>query len=139
MTRKRIRRITESVVDMRLAAVSLCLLLCVACGPTVESPDHPIVHKGDLAVLVHGNSPEIPLAREKEDAHALARAFETGDMTAVQAMIAAGRVWMAPARTWVRVTDESYNERRVEVVEGPQTGGAGWAPFEWLDYRRMPG
>jgi hypothetical protein len=51
-------------------------------------------------------------------------------------MVAAGRALMVSAQTHVRVTGESYNERRVEITDGPQAGRTGWVPFEWLQYQR---
>jgi len=51
-------------------------------------------------------------------------------------MVAAGRALMVPAQTHVRVTGESYNERQVEIADGPQAGRTGWVPFEWLQYQR---
>lgn len=119
----------------KLSVLLFCLLVC-ACGRARQAAVLNIVHTGDFAVVTHGSAAEVPLAIAKSDAHSLARAFETRDTKAVKAMVAAGRVLMVPARTHVRVTSESYNERRVEITDGPQAGRTGWVPFEWLEYQR---
>ena len=36
------------------------------------------------------------------------------------------------AGTKVKVLSESFNEREVEVIDGPRKGIKGWVPFEWL-------
>ena len=120
----------------KLIFLPLCLLLCGSCGRARETAVLHIVHTGDVAVVVHGSAAEIPIAIAKSEAHALARAVESGDTKQVEAMIGAGRVLLLPARTRVRVTGESYNERRLEVLEGPHVGRTGWAPFEWLENQR---
>jgi hypothetical protein len=76
------------------------------------------------------------LALSKNDAHALARAVETGDVSAVTRMVEEGKATLVPAQSRVRVTGESYNERRVQVLDGLHAGKAGWVPFEWLHFKR---
>lgn len=120
---------------LNLLVLAACLLFCDGCTSLPQTRGRHLVPTGEIAIVVHGSDAEVPFAVSKTDAHTLARAVETGNRATVLGMIAAGRAFMAPARTHVRVIGESYNERHIEVTEGPQTGRTGWVPYEWLELR----
>jgi hypothetical protein len=112
--------------------VNLLLPLCLTGCYYQETAATRIIHAGDDAVLICHNRAEVPLALRKGDAHPLARAVESGNEAAIRALADAGRAVLVPAWTKVVVTRESFNERYVEIREGPHAGKAGWIPFEWL-------
>lgn len=122
--------------SLNLLLLAACLLFCDGCTSPPQTRGRHLVPTGEIAVVAHGSDAEVPFAISKADAYALARAVETGDRATVLAMIAAGRAVMAPAQTQVRVIGESYNERHIEVTDGPQTGQTGWVPYEWLKSRQ---
>ena len=117
--------------------VTLCVLILSACGK-VQHPEYSrIVHSGDVVVISHGLRTSIPVALHKRDAHDLARAVEIADESAVRQMVDSGRAVLIPSKARVRVTAESYNERRVEALDGKEAGKGGWVPYEWLAVAAM--
>ena len=79
-----------------------------------------------------GTRDPCPVALAKEDAHVLSRALDAKDDAAVKELLSAGRVIEVPSSTRVRVTRESFNERRVEFLDGPHAKKVAWVPYEWL-------
>jgi maltose-binding protein MalE len=123
-----------SEVPMRSKVLFLVipLLFAAGCGTPVETPEKRIVHKGEPARLHHGKAEKVVLAVAHEDAHALAAAVDDQRQSEIDSMVSAGKAFEADAGTPVTVVSESYNERRVEVMDGPHKGKSGWVPFEWL-------
>jgi hypothetical protein len=75
---------------------------------------------------------KVVLAVAHQDAHALAAAVGNEQQSDIDKMVAAGKAFEVDAGTPVTVVGESYNERQVEVMDGPHKGQTGWVPFEWL-------
>lgn len=121
---------------IRLMIALAALLVCTGCGLLPETDERRIVHSGDMAVLRHKTMTDVPIAMSRSDAHALARAVESGDAAQVRAMVEGRRATLVPVTTRVQVVSESFNEREVKVLEGEQTGASGWVPYEWLAFRR---
>jgi hypothetical protein len=113
------------------------LLFC-GCRPFPEKEASHILHSGDTGVLVHPNRGKICIALNKADIHALARAEDSGDESAVARFINEGTAIEVAVNTKVRVAGESYNERKVELLEGPHKGKTVWVPMEWLKLHEVP-
>lgn len=109
------------------------ILLTAGCHPPLETKEHHIVHKGEQARLADSGGSEVWLSVSKGQAHALVTAVNQHDASALEDMVRTGKAFAVESGTPVRVTDESFNERRVELAGGPQKGRQGWAPFEWLE------
>jgi hypothetical protein len=77
------------------------------------------------------------MAIDKRDAHTLARAVETRDMPSVGQLVTVGKAMELDAGSLVNVVGESFNERKIEILEGAQRGRSGWVPFEWLKVPRQ--
>lgn len=107
-------------------------LVLSACQMRKETPADHAVHKGESAVLMLANQEHAYLAVAHFDTHALAQAVEGKDRVKVQALLDAGKALAIDNRTRVNVIGESYNEREIQVLDGPMQGRKGWVPFEWL-------
>lgn len=59
---------------------------------------------------------------------ALVRAVRQHATRAVDKMLQDGKIIEVEPQTVVRVTAESFNERRIEIVAGPLNGRTGWVP-----------
>lgn len=106
-------------------------LIAAGCHPPLETKEHHIVHKGEAARLVGADAVYLSVA--KGGTHQLVAAAGNKDSTALNEMVASGKALRAGPGTPVRVLGESFNERHVEVTDGPLKGRDGWVPFEWLE------
>ena len=113
----------------------LALLLTAGCHPPLETKEHHIVHKGESARLVNPGGETVWVSVAKGETHALAAAVSRKDTAGLEAMVQSGKAFPVESGTPVRVLGESFNERHVEVTDGPRKGRDGWAPFEWLEPR----
>jgi hypothetical protein len=116
---------------MKLAIVALFVLLS-ACNMRKETTADHVVHRGELAVLTVAGQEHVYIALAQADAHPLAAAIEANDASKLKALTDSGKVLSLPAPTPVRVLQEAYNERQVEIAVGPDEGKIGWVPYEWL-------
>ncbi len=112
-------------------AILSCLLLC-GCNPVTETREHHIVNPGEEAWLVHGADLNVPVALSKSDVHAVAAAFDRHNAATLQPMIEQGKVVQVIEGTRVKVIGESYNEREIRILDGPEANKTGWVPYEWL-------
>jgi len=117
---------------MRSLIVVCSLLLLSGCHEPLETRTKHVVHSGEQALLLESGRPAAVIAVEKEDAHALAKAVGSGDQAAIDRMVKDGKALEIKNGTPVKVLSESYNERHIRVLAGPQEGKTGWVPFEWL-------
>ncbi len=107
-------------------------LFSTGCHSPVETAENHIVHQGESARLHNGGEPQVLLAVAHEDAHALAEAVDNRRQPDIDNLVFDGKAFATDSGTPVRVVAESFNERRVEVKDGPHKGRTGWVPFEWL-------
>jgi hypothetical protein len=113
------------------------LLFC-GCRPFHETEANHILHSGETGILAHPVRPKVCAAISKDDIHALARAEDSGDESAVAQFVENGKAIEIPVNTKVRVVSESYNERKLELLEGPYKGRTVWVPMEWLKAHETP-
>jgi crotonobetainyl-CoA:carnitine CoA-transferase CaiB-like acyl-CoA transferase len=102
------------------------------CGWKTETKYSHYVHRGEKAHAWSASGPVIYIAAEKELSHQIEAALAKDDKATVESLVASGKVTAVPVGTLVDVTEESFNERRVTVTEGPLTGKTGWCPVERL-------
>ena len=119
----------------RLYPLLIAVLLAAGCHAPLETKEHHIVHKGEGARLTIAGAGEVYVATGKSETHALVTAVNRKDAAGLEAMAQSGKAFRAEPGTPVRVIGESFNERHVEVTEGPLKGREGWVPFEWLEPR----
>lgn len=93
--------------------------------------DH-IIRPGERAVLTSAGTDRVWVALEKEGAYPLQKAMAEKDGAFLQQAVSDGKAFVLPLGTRVEVTGQSANKRRLQVVEGPDTGKAGWVEFEYL-------
>ena len=117
-------------VPLWFAMVS-CLLLC-GCNLVKETREQHIVHSGEEAWLVHDADLNVPVALSKSDIHAIAAAYEGRDKAMLQEMVERGKLLTVIAGTRAKVIGESFNERQIRILDGPEANRTGWVPFEWL-------
>lgn len=118
---------------MRTIHVAVALALIAAgCHAPVETKQNHIVHKGEMARLLNAGQETVYMAAEKGGSDALVTAVDAQTQAGIDALVTAGRAVAVEAGTPVRVIGEAFNEREVEVAEGPQKSKRGWVPFEWL-------
>jgi hypothetical protein len=114
-------------VGALFSAVSLA-----GCHERIETEKNHIVHSGELATLELGSRPEIAVAIDRKYVHILASAVSEDDQAKVHSLVAAQYAAMVAQGTHVHVKQQSFNERRVRIEEGPLAGAEVWVPFEWL-------
>lgn len=118
---------------MRTIYLAVGLALMVAgCHAPLETKQKHIVHKGETARLVNAGEATVYVAFNKGGSDALVTAIEQKKQADIDALVNSGRAMVLETGTPVKVTAESFNEREVEIVEGPQKSKRGWVPFEWL-------
>ncbi len=109
------------------------MLLSAGCHRPLESNEKHYGHRGEQAILTApGQAEAVFVAVQKENSQALERACSKNDSSALQHLVKAGKAFETRSGGTVKVTAESFNERQVEILEGPQRGQRGWVPFEWL-------
>jgi hypothetical protein len=113
------------------------LLFC-GCRPFPETEANHILHSGETGVLVHPVRGRICAAINQSDIHALARAEDSGDEASIARFVNEGKAIEVAANTKVKVTGESYNERKLQVLDGPHKGKTVWVPMEWLKLHEAP-
>jgi len=112
-------------------AVPFCLLLC-GCHLVRETREQHIIHLGEEAWIIHQSDLDVPVAISQSDAPALAAAFDGRDRAKTQEMVANGKAVMVIAGTRAKVIRESFGEREIRILDGPEANKTGWVPFEWL-------
>lgn len=110
----------------------LTVLALAGCHPPMETKARHFVHSGEPAILTVEGQQRAFMALAKEDAHLLAKAVDQKDAAGTRAMVKNGKALELENGTAVKVLSESYNERKIEVTDGPERGRTGWVPFEWL-------
>jgi hypothetical protein len=118
---------------MRLSLAATVLFY--GCKHFEETPATHVVHQGETAFLESHGAAELYLAVNKDSVHKLAKAWEEQNRTVLSDMHARGEIFVIAAGTKVKVTAESFNERKVIIEEGPASGRTGWLPFDWLSGR----
>ncbi len=105
-----------------------------ACRPAMETRNSHFVHKGEVAVLMlmETGQPSAAVSVDRENVPLLAPAVDKKDQAAVERMVREGKAFLIPNGTRVKVVSESYNERQIQVMDGPLQGRTAWVPFEWL-------
>lgn len=116
---------------MRHHVAVLLALLTAACAP-VENKQNHIFHAGDQARLVITGQASGYAAVAKPDSDVLAHALNTRNADDLASLVSSGRAIQVESGTPVRIIAESFNERQVEIADGPHKGKKGWLPFEWL-------
>lgn len=101
-----------------------------------DSPERHIVHKGETAVLTAPAGGNIWLARDKRHCYSLQKAMTAKDTAALENSEAREESFQVPPGTQVKIIGESVSARHVEILDGPQSGKAGWVEFEYLRPRR---
>jgi hypothetical protein len=119
----------------RFCTPLVALLITAGCHPPLETKEHHIVHQGEPARLTGNHGDMAFVALSKGDTHRLAAAVYKQETEVVKELVTSGKALRTPAGTPVRVTGESFNERKIEIVDGPHKGRTGWVPFEWLEPR----
>jgi hypothetical protein len=115
-----------------LTGIAILAVIVSGCHRAVETKENHYVHQGERATLAIAGHDHGYMAVAQQDAHAVARAVETADAVALRKMLEAGKAVQFEKGVSVKVTGESFNERRIEVEEGSMKGRSGWVPFEWL-------
>ena len=108
------------------------VLLFSACHMRRETPADHAVHKGEAALLIVSHHDHAYCAVAHPYAHALATAVDAEDAAGVQSMLDTGKALAMDNQTKVKVVGESFNEREIQVLDGPMQGKKGWVPLEWL-------
>lgn len=62
----------------------------------------------------------------------LNKAAGAGDDTGVRELVRAGRVFLAPQHTAIRVLENGLVSVRVRILDGAQKDKAGWVPAEFV-------
>ena len=119
----------------RYLTVLTALLLTAGCHPPLETKEHHIVHRGESARLTASVDGAVYVAAVKGATNEVVTAVNRKDAAGLEALEKSGQAFRVDSGTEVRVTGESFNERRIEVTDGPQKGRQGWVPFEWLSPR----
>ena len=122
-------------MQTRMYPLLIAVLLATGCHPPLETKEHHIVHKGETARLTIAGAEAVYVAVSKGETDAVVTAVNRKDAAGLEAMAQSGKAFRVEPGTPVRVIGESFNERRVEVTEGPLKGREGWVPFEWLEPR----
>jgi len=107
-------------------------VMCVACHEPVEDREHHVVHRGEMAKLTVKGGDSVYLAVERGDGYHVQEALSDKNTAKLEEMVSAGKAIKVAAGTMVKVLTDSYNERRVEVAEGPLAGKSGWVVWENL-------
>lgn len=124
-------------VTLTVLPAAAALLFC-GCRPFQETEANHILHSGETGILVHPVRGKVCAAISKDDIHAIARAEESGDEPALAEFVRSGRAIEVAAKTRVRVLSESFNERKLELLEGPGKGKTVWVSMEWLKLHEAP-
>ncbi|MBI5281489.1 MAG: hypothetical protein HY858_07395 [Candidatus Solibacter usitatus] len=111
--------------------IVLILPLLWACHAPVETRQNHVVHRGEQAVLTAANGNAF-LALEREDCYHVQQAVSSRDKAWLETMEMQDKVLRVAAGTPVKVLQDSYNERKVEILEGPLAGKTGWVAWEFL-------
>jgi hypothetical protein len=98
----------------------------------METKESHYVHKGEVAVLTETGQPSAVVSVTKDYVAVLAPVVATKNQAAVDQMVREGKAFLIPNGTRVKVVSESYNERQIQVLDGPLQGRTAWVPFEWL-------
>ena len=118
-------------LTLMVLTAAAALILC-GCRPFQETEATHILHSGETGVLVHPHRASVCVALNKADIHALARAEDSGDENAVTHFIETGKAVQLAGNTKVKVMSESFNERKLQVLDGPHKGKFVWVPMEWV-------
>jgi hypothetical protein len=120
-----------------LLPAAAALLLC-GCRHFPESEATHILHPGETGFLVHPHRAKVCVALNKADIHPLARAEDSGDESAIAGFVNEGKAIEVAVNTKVKVVSESYNERKLQILDGPHKGKVAWVAMEWLKLRQAP-
>jgi hypothetical protein len=74
----------------------------------------------------------IPVAVDETSFDALVKSSVKGDSYGVAELVAAGKVFGVDGPVRVLLLDSTFTKCKVRILEGPQTGRAGWVPTEWV-------
>jgi hypothetical protein len=93
--------------------------------------DH-VVQSGETAVLTAAKSPTVWIAVQSRDAYEIQVAMSKNDESFLREAGAKQTAFPLAVGVRVKVTGESSNRRRIEILDGPMTGKTGWVEFEYL-------
>ena len=116
---------------MHTRSAFLILPLLWACHTPVETRQNHVVHRGEQAVLKAGSGAAF-LALQHEDCYNVQQAISSRDHAWLETMEKQNKVLRVVAGTLVKVLQDSYNERQVEILDGPLAGRTGWVVWEFL-------
>ena len=114
-----------------LGLIALVLLISYLMGLGGSSTPSTVGVGGDGILRMDGSG-AILLAIDPASYDALVSASVARDSMGVTQLITAGRVFQCPQGTRVRVIDRAMYRRKVRIMNGPQTGLAGWVSSDWV-------
>lgn len=97
--------------------------------PTAQSH---VIRGGETAILTADGTDQIWVAVTKDDSYTLQKAMVAKDETALSGFAAREAAFPVASGTRVRVMGQITEHRRVEVLDGPAAGRAGWVESEYL-------
>jgi len=100
-----------------------------------ERPEAPTVapNVGDGSYLrLPDSDAEVVLAVDLDAFDEFVKASVATDKYGIAELMLAGRIFSVASGTRVLVIETKLFKNRVRIVEGPETGQAGWVPFEWV-------
>jgi hypothetical protein len=72
------------------------------------------------------------VAVNRQDCYELQKVLSEEDFAGIRRLAESDRIYSMDAGAKVKVLSDSFNERQIKLLEGPDAGKTGWVPFEWL-------
>lgn len=82
-------------------------------------------------LYIDGSSP-IGVSVDKESLNELISSIIIHDSSGIQNLILKGKVFIVEEDTRILVIDRGFTSTKVRILEGGNTGMAGWVPSEWV-------
>jgi hypothetical protein len=102
------------------------------CHPPLETNEKHYVHSGETATLEVKDARTVYVVFDKKDCYDCEVATVTNNHERLDRLVREGKAFTTAPGTRVEVLTESFNQRKIRILDGEAQGRVGWVPFEWL-------